>query len=81
MLRSSNYGNCVPMNEKSVKAKRRRRRLKQEAPLSQRLLKMAAEARHEASQLPFGSQRDHLLRKAKQAETVASLGESLSLPR
>jgi hypothetical protein len=69
------------MDGKQVKAKARRRRFKQEAPLSERLLKMAEDARHEASQLPFGSERDHLLRKAEQAEIVASLGHWLSLPR
>jgi hypothetical protein len=69
------------MDGKHVKANGRRRRFKQETPLNERLLKMAADARHEASQLPFGSQRDHLLRRAKQAEVVASLGRWLSLPR
>ena len=69
------------MDGKQVKAKARRRRFKQEAPLSERLLKMAADARHEASQLPFGSERDHLLRKAEQAEVVASFGHWLSLSR
>jgi hypothetical protein len=69
------------MDGKPVQAKKRRRRFKQEVPLSERLLKMAADARQEASRLPFGSQRDHLLKKAKQAEIVASLGHWLSLPR
>jgi hypothetical protein len=68
------------MDGKRPKAKKRRRRFKQKAPLSERLLKIAADARHEATRLPFGSQRDHLLRKAKQAEIVASLDKSLSLP-
>ena len=69
------------MDGTRVKAKGRRQRFKQEAPLSERLLKMAADARHEASRLPFGSQRDHLLKKAEQAEIVASLDQWLSLPR
>jgi hypothetical protein len=68
------------MNGKRVKAKKRRRRFKQEVPLSERLLKMAADARYKASQLPFGSQRDHLLQKAQQAEIAVSLGQWLSLP-
>jgi hypothetical protein len=69
------------MDGKRAKVKKRRRRFKQEAPLSERLLKLAADARYEASRLPFGSQRDHLLRKAKQAEIVASLDQWLLLPR
>jgi hypothetical protein len=69
------------MDGKRAKAKKRRQRFKQEAPLSDRLLKLAANARHEAARLPLGSQRDHLLRKAKQAEVVASLDQWLSLPR
>lgn len=69
------------MDGKQVKTRARRKRVKQEALLGERLLKMAADARHEASRLPLGSQRDRLLRKAKQAETVASLDQWLSLPR
>lgn len=69
------------MDGKRAKAKKRRQRFKQETSLSDRLLKLAANARHEAARLPFGSQRDHLLRKAKQAEIGASLDQWLSLPR
>jgi hypothetical protein len=69
------------MDGKRVKAKRKRRRFKQEAPLGARLLKMATEARHEASRLPLGSERSRLLRKAKQAEIGASFDLLLSLPR
>jgi hypothetical protein len=68
------------MDGKRVKAKRERRRLKQEAPLRERLLKMAADARHEASRLPFGSERNRLLRKAKQAEIGASLTNGYCYP-
>ena len=81
MRRGFDCGNCGPMDGKRMKAKRKRRRLKQEVPLRERLLKMAAAARHEASRLPLGSERNRLLRMAKQAEIAASFDQWLSLPR
>ena len=81
MLRGPDCGNCGPMDGKRVKTKRKRRRLKQEAPLRERLLKMATDARQEASRLPLGSERNRLLRKAEQAEIGASFDQLLSLPR
>ena len=58
----------------------RRRRVKQTMSFRERLLKSAHEARDEAAQLPPGSARDHLLLKARQSETAASIDTWVSSP-
>jgi hypothetical protein len=59
-------------------AKRNRR--KNSVPFDERLQKAAREAREAAQQLPQGAEREALLKKAKQAETAASLNEWLTSP-
>ena len=59
---------------------KRRKRLKQEQPLRARLLRAASEARNAANELPPGRRREVILRKAREAEVVASLEEWLSSP-
>jgi hypothetical protein len=49
----------------------RRRRFKQSVSLKDRLAAFAEEARGKAAELPAGSERDELLKKARQADTAA----------
>lgn len=57
--------------------KKRRRRFKQTAPLSERLLQSAREARTAAKQLPPGGDQVQLLKRAREAEAAAQLDELL----
>ena len=57
-----------------------RKRSKQMRPLKVRLLHAASEARTAANQLPPGSERKMILRKAQEAEMVVCLVEWLSSP-
>ena len=57
-----------------------RRRAKQTSPLKDRLAAFAEEARGKASQLRPGPERDDLLKKARQADTAASLDEWANSP-
>jgi len=59
--------------------KKRRRRFKQVAPLSERLLQSAREAREAARQLPPGLDQARLLKRAREAEAVAQLNELLKI--
>ena len=60
-----------------------RRRSKQSESLQDRLMKFAKEAREKASRLPPGSEREDMLRKARQADTASHVDDwvnSLELP-
>jgi hypothetical protein len=57
-----------------------RRRFKQEKPLEQRLEDHAKRLRDEARGTPPGIKRDDLIRRARQAETAARMGEWISSP-
>ena len=57
---------------------RQRRRFKQLESLQDRLMKFAKEAREKASRLPPGSEREDILRKARQAETAFHMDDWLS---
>jgi hypothetical protein len=57
-----------------------RRRFKQTVPLEERLAQEAARLREQASKLPQGSEREILLRRARQAETGSHLSEWLRSP-
>ncbi len=52
---------------------KRRRRFKQTTSLQERLIAFAKEAREQASNLPAGSEKLDLLKKARQADTAARL--------
>jgi hypothetical protein len=54
-----------------------RRRFKQTIPLEERLAHQAERLREQASKLPQGSEREILLRRARQAETGSHLSEWL----
>jgi hypothetical protein len=54
-----------------------RRRFKQTSPLDQRLEEQAERLRKEAQGIPPGVERENLIRKARQAETVAHMQEWL----
>jgi hypothetical protein len=58
----------------------RRNRRKQSTSFAERLRKAADDAREAARQLPPGSQRDGLLKKAGQAETAWRINEWLTMP-
>jgi hypothetical protein len=58
----------------------RRNRRKQTVSFDQRLRQAAIEAREAARQLPAGHEREALIRKARQAETAATINEWLSSP-
>ena len=57
-----------------------RRRFKQLLSLSERLEQEAARLRAQAKSLPYGPERERLLRKARQAETATHVDEWLSSP-
>jgi hypothetical protein len=57
-----------------------RRRFKQTLPLEERLTEEAKRLREEAKSLPPGSQREDMLRKARQAETGSHMSEWLRSP-
>ncbi|GMP00684.1 MULTISPECIES: hypothetical protein [Bradyrhizobium] len=58
-----------------------RRRLKQTSSLEERLAEQAQRLRQEAKSLPPGFEREHAIRKARQAETGAHISEWLNSPR
>ncbi|WP_275194157.1 hypothetical protein [Bradyrhizobium sp. CSA207] len=57
-----------------------RRRFKQSSPLEERLAEEAERLREEARNLPPGSLRETLLRKARQDEVTAHIAEWLTSP-
>ncbi|WP_167771456.1 hypothetical protein [Bradyrhizobium niftali] len=57
-----------------------RRRLKQTTSLEERLAEQAQRLRDEAETLPPGIEREHTIRKARQAETGAHICEWLNSP-
>jgi hypothetical protein len=57
-----------------------RYRLKQTAPLNQRLTEQAERLRKEAEGTPPGVIRDQLVRQARQADTASHIQEWLSSP-
>jgi hypothetical protein len=57
-----------------------RRRFKNTLSFPERLDREAERLRTEAEKLPHGSERDMLLRKARQAETASHVNEWLSSP-
>jgi hypothetical protein len=57
-----------------------RRRFKQTQSLEERLAEEAKRLREEAKLLPPGSERDRIIRKARQAETGSHLTEWLTSP-
>lgn len=56
------------------------RRIKQNTSLEERLAKQAKRLRQEAKSLPPGIDRERAIRKARQAETGAHIGEWLNSP-
>jgi hypothetical protein len=60
---------------------KRRRRITHAAPLEQRLMAEAQRLRDQARQLPPGSDRAALLRKARQAEAACEINEVLTGPQ
>ncbi|WP_407154217.1 hypothetical protein [Bradyrhizobium sp. STM 3557] len=58
----------------------RRNRRKQTVSFDQRLREAATAAREAARRLPAGQERDALMKKARQAETAATINELLSSP-
>jgi len=58
-----------------------RRRFKHAHPLEERLAEEAKQLRETARSLPPGAEREHMIRKARQAETGAHMSEWLRSPR
>lgn len=58
----------------------RRRRFKQKLSLKDRLALFARAAREKASLLPPGAEKDELLLKARQSDTIAHLNNWLTSP-
>ena len=58
----------------------KRRRFKQETSLEERLAKQAQESRERAGRLPPGTERDVLLRRARQADAAARINEWINSP-
>lgn len=58
----------------------KRRRVKQNDPLEQRLADQARRLRKEAQGTPPGIERDRLIRKARQAETAAQMSAWIRSP-
>ena len=58
----------------------KRRRVKQTRSLEERLVEEAKLLREQANSLPPGVERDHALRKARQAETGSHMSEWLTSP-
>lgn len=69
---------CAPAFSKGYAMKRRR--FKQDTPLEDRLTTFAQELRAKALHLPPGSEKDDLLRRARQAETALHLDEWANSP-
>jgi hypothetical protein len=58
----------------------KRRRFKQTLSLGYRLAEEAARLRQQAASLPHGSEREELLRRARESETAAHVDAWLSSP-
>jgi hypothetical protein len=58
----------------------RRRRVKQTLSLEERLAEEARRLREQAKTLPPGTERDEIIRKARQAETGSHMTEWLTSP-
>ncbi|WLA66243.1 hypothetical protein [Bradyrhizobium diazoefficiens] len=58
----------------------KRRRVKQTRSLEERLAEEAKRLREQANSLPPGIERDHALRKARQAEIGSHMSEWLTSP-
>jgi len=58
----------------------KRRRIKHESSLEERLANQARQLRERAETLPRGAEREELLRKARQTETASHMSEWLSSP-
>jgi hypothetical protein len=58
----------------------RRKRIKQTATFEERLAEQARRLKAQAAEMPFGRDRDDLLRRARQAETAAHMNEWLNSP-
>ena len=58
----------------------KRRRVKQTRSLEERLAEEAKRLREQANSLPPGVERDHALRKARQAETGSHMSEWMTSP-
>ena len=81
MLMLSSVGGpnaCFVEEQRPIK---RRKRLGQAEPLSERLFRLAVLSRERADQLAPGEERDVFLRKAQQAEIVARFTEYLLSPK
>jgi hypothetical protein len=57
-----------------------RRHIKQKTGLDERLAHEAERLRQQAQAMPFGPDREELLRRARQAETAAHVDQWLSSP-
>lgn len=57
-----------------------RLRFRHEKTLKERLKEQSAACRAEADKIPYGTARELLLRRARQAETAAHMDEWLSSP-
>jgi hypothetical protein len=58
----------------------KRRRFKQTQSLQDRLRAFASEIRSKAEALPFGTERDELMKKARQADTALHLHDWANSP-
>jgi len=58
----------------------KRRRSKQTVPFPERLAEWAEQVREQAKQLPPGTERENLLRKAGQADTASHVDEWVNSP-
>jgi len=57
-----------------------RRHFKQSTPLKERLAAFAQDVRDHAAALPPGTEREDLLRRARQADTASHLDEWINSP-
>jgi hypothetical protein len=68
--------NCAPAySSRGVASMTKRRRFNQQSSLEDRLASFAKEARERAAELAPGTEKDDLLRKARQADTASHLNE------
>ncbi len=58
----------------------KRRRIKQDTPLQERLAMFSQELREKALMLPPGLEKDDLLRRARQADTASHLDDWANSP-
>jgi hypothetical protein len=71
---------CAPVQFRKEQIMTARRRLTQSKPLDERLADEAKRLREEAKSLPPGIDRDHAIRKARQAETGLQMNDWLKSP-